>query len=305
MQTMNGMARRADGRNPLMLAACAMAGGALFAVTAACATAGATLNSGVGDRLMDEAPYYAGRWGVARDARVAHLPISYQRGAAHEAIFDPEGGPGTPVAELLREMNAYLDSLGVSSRLVGEIPRRGVPDVQFGCEQTPHGECASESRAVSVAGKPWMRLAVARPSERWIAAARGAMDDAGADYALVITLEVGQYWAHQRNFRGDKEVRLGTGHVQRVPWLTSLDQPVQVLQLTGALVGRDGRAVRIGAEGLLARPTPLLASAIGAQGLIGDEHVRRLRTSRRTELAGEPLVWQVALENLVAELTAP
>jgi hypothetical protein len=26
-------------------------------------------------------------------------------------------------------------------------------------------------------------------------------------------------------------------------------------------------------------------------------------SDRRTELAGEPLVWQVALENLVAELT--
>jgi hypothetical protein len=38
------------------------------------------------------------------------------------------------------------------------------------------------------------------------------------------------------------------------------------------------------------------------RGLIGDDHVRRLRTSRRTELAGEPLVWQVAIENLVAEL---
>jgi hypothetical protein len=300
MQTMNGLVRRIDGRISRVLAACA-----LFSLTGACATAGATLNSGVGDRLMDEAPYYAGRGGLAREARVAHLPISYQRGAAQEPIFDPEGGPGTPVAVLLREMNAYLDSIGASERLeTAGFPARGWPDVQFSCEQGPRVECASESREVSVAGKPWMRLAVGRPSERWIAAARGAMDDADADYALVITLEVGQYWAHQRNFRGDKEVRLGTDHVQRVPWLTSLDQPVQVLQLTGALVGRDGRAVRIGAEGLLARPTPLLASAIGAQGLIGDDHVRRLRTSRRTELAGEPLVWQVALENLVAELTA-
>jgi hypothetical protein len=304
MQAMNWKLRHADGRNPLLLVACATAAGAMFALTGACATAGATLNSGVGDRLMEEAPYYAGRWGVVRDARVAHLPITYQRGAAQEAIFDPEGGPGTPVAELLREMNAYLDSIGVSTRLAGEIPGRGTPDVQFGCEQTPQGECASESRDIAVSGKPWMRLAVARPSERWIAATRSAMDDAGAEYALVITLEVGQYWAHQRNLRGDKEVRLGTDHSARVPWLTSLDQPVQVLQLTGALVGRDGRAVRIGAEGLLARPTPLLASAVGAQGLIGDEHVRRLRTTRRTELAGTPLVWQVALEHLVAELMA-
>jgi hypothetical protein len=41
MQTMKGVAPRA------------LAAGALFGVVSACATAGATLNSGVGDRLLD------------------------------------------------------------------------------------------------------------------------------------------------------------------------------------------------------------------------------------------------------------
>jgi hypothetical protein len=293
MQTMKGVAPRA------------LAAGALFGVVSACATAGATLNSGVGDRLLDEAPYYAGRGAPVPGAAVAHLPIIYQRGAAQEEIFDPAAGAGTPMAALLREMNGYLDSLGTVVDVdAAGLPVRGGPDVHFGCEQTPLGDCDSEGRDISVQGKPWMRLAVTRPSEAWTRAARRGLDEAGADYVLVITLEVGQYWTHQRNFRGDKEVRLGTGHSARVPWLTSLDQPVQVLQLTGALVGRDGRALRIGAEGLLARPTPLLASAVGAQGLIGDEHVHRLRTSRRTDLPGEPLVWKAALDHLLAELTA-
>ncbi|HZA51832.1 MAG TPA: hypothetical protein VE549_13900 [Myxococcaceae bacterium] len=34
-----------------------------------------------------------------------------------------------------------------------------------------------------------------------------------------------------------------------LPWLTSLETPVSVLQLTGALIDRSGQAVRIGAEG--------------------------------------------------------
>ncbi len=98
-------------------------------------------------------------------------------------------------------------------------------------------------------------------------------------------------------------MRLGDGYDVPVPWLTSLDQPVSVLQLTGALVGRDGPAVRIGAKGLVVRRTHLLVSSMGAQALIRDEDVESLRTRRRDDLPGRPLVWQAALRSLVAELT--
>jgi hypothetical protein len=78
---------------------------------------------------------------------------------------------------------------------------------------------------------------------------------------------------------------------------------VSVLQLTGALMGPDGLAIRIGAEGLLARRTSLLMSGLGAQALISDEDVEAIRTARREDLPGKPLVWQVAVRELVAELT--
>jgi hypothetical protein len=92
--------------------------------------------------------------------------------------------------------------------------------------------------------------------------------------------------------------------VAELPWLTSLETPVAVLQLTGALVGRDGRAIRIGAEGLIARRTGLRFSAVGAQELITDDDVHRLRAARRESMAGAPLVWQVGLRTLVASLLA-
>ena len=282
----------------------AMVLGAAALATAACATTGSTLNSGVGDRLLEHPPYAAGQGSLGGADRIAHVPIAYQRGGSQEEIFDPEGGRGTPVAELLEEMNAYLDSLGASVRLAVPSPERGTrPDVYFGCEQNPAGECVADSRDVSVQGRPWMKLAVGRPSESWVGPVRTALDRSGAGGTLVITLEVGQYWTRQRNVLGQKEVRLGTGYDVSVPWLTSLDQPVSVLQLTGALVGRDGRAARIGAEGLVARRTSLLASSVGALALIRDEDVESLRTRRRDDLPGRPLVWQVALRNLVAELT--
>jgi hypothetical protein len=78
---------------------------------------------------------------------------------------------------------------------------------------------------------------------------------------------------------------------------------VTVLQLTGALLAPDGDAVRIGAEGLFPRRTRLLVSAIGGQELLSDDDVQRVRTMRRDDIAGAPLVWQAALRNLLAELT--
>jgi len=122
---------------------------------------------------------------------------------------------------------------------------------------------------------------------------------------LVITLELGQYWPRQKGLSLSKEVRLGSDYAVSVPWLTSLEKPVAVVQLTGALIGRDGRAVRIGAEGLMAKRSNIVLSALGAQMLVSDEDIEQLRTLRREELPGQPLVWQVALRTLVSELIGP
>jgi hypothetical protein len=275
----------------------------LLLVAGACATTGSTFRSGVGDQYIERPPYYAGSVAVPA-APLGHLPIAYQRGATHAGMFDPAARPGTAVAALLTEMNAQLRDLGVSTPLAdaGQRIPGTPPDVAFGCVPDASGECDREQRTDQNT-RVRMRLAVGRPSTGWTAWTRQAMDEAGAEGTLVITLEVGQFWIQPRGWRNDKMVELGTGHAVRLPWLTSLEAPVSVLQLTGALVDRDGRAVRIGAEGLLARRTDLILSSLGVQRLISDDDVERLRTSRRDDLPGSPLVWEVALRNLVAQLT--
>ena len=279
------------------------------ALLAACAT-GSTFRSGVGDAHLERAPYYAGRTISPDSGRIAHLPVVYQRGGSQSPIFDPEGGAGSAVSGLLREMNAYLDSLGVTTRVTVWPPRGTSPDVQFGCATDLPDECAEEggvsgAKAGGFLGsdRNRMRLAVGRPSADWVAWEQEALAGSDASRILVLTLEIGQYWPYQANLRGSKEIELGTRHVVPLPWLTSMDDPVSVLQLTGALMGPDGLAIRIGAEGLLARRTSLGMSALGAQALISDEDVEAIRTARREELPGKPLVWQVALRNLVGELT--
>jgi hypothetical protein len=279
---------------------------------AGCATTGATFRSGVGDSFPDAPPYRAGTMvDAAAGSRVAVLPIAYQRGASQADIFDPSSAPASPVAALLAEMNAYVDSL---TRVAGSAlavrltaPPGTPPDVRFGCVQDASDDCADPSAPgpairSSDAEQPRMRLAVGRPSTDWTAATRAALEQNGAQRTLVLTLEVGQYWVTKTGWTNRKSIALGTGYSVPLPWLTSLEAPVSVLQLTGALMDRDGLAMRIGAEGMVARRTGLVMSGLGAQALITDDDVQQLRTLRREDLVGQPLVWQVALRHLVADL---
>jgi hypothetical protein len=281
-------------RMPRYVAAGAMA--IVSALSAGCAT-GSTLRSGVGDTFFDRAPYYAGQRVLARGA-VLRLPIQFHH--ADAAPFGPADVEGRPLMALLAEMNEYLDGLSSESRLVSataaSLPGTP-PDVQFGCEIVPDDECENADDR-----RP-LRLAVGRPSRAWVEAARSEAQRSGAERVLVVGLEIGNYLPRQRNWRGDKEVQLGTGYSVAVPWLTALDRPASVLQITGALMDLDGRAVRIGAEGLVVRRTNVILSGFGIQALISDEDVERARQTRREDLPGQPLVWQVALSNLVAELT--
>ena len=220
---------------------------------------------------------------------IGHLPITFQGGRDMKP-GDPASQYGSELALLLDEMNAWLDARDLTTRLQPESPLAGTaPDVQFGCERPGDDECEGYEEHQQ------MRLAVGRPSTSWTESARAEMARGGARRVLVITLEIGNYMPHQRDWKGSKEVRLGTDRTVDLPWLTSLRQPVSVLQLTGALMDADGRAIRIGAEGLLARPTNVALAGFGVQRVIGDEDVKRVREN--------PEVWQTALSHMLAQLT--
>lgn len=291
--------------------------GLLPLIAGGCATTGATFQSGVGDAMLAHPPYAAGSSAesiASMAPSLGYLPVSFQRGAAQAALFDPPDGPGSAVAQLLSDMNAYLDSTyggdGRMRRLGAKVEAAAVgtpPDVRFGCRTAtgmPGDECAERGDSVLGRDGQTMLLTVGRPSNEWIAWLADRANEKQVDAVLVLSLEVGQYLPRQVGLRGDKVVELGTSHTVRLPWLTSLETPVPVLQVTGALVRPDGRAIRIGAEGILARGTPLLASGGGAQALLTTDDVALARVQVRTDLPGQPLAWRVALENLLREVGA-
>jgi hypothetical protein len=290
----------------------------------ACATTGATYRSGVGDAFPEKTPYYAGAASTpagTADARVGVLPVHFQPSGGEASLFDPSWGASSPISLLLREMNGFLDSLRTSAgarttRLVTGLSadrsfpldlKLGVaPDVRFGCLtelDLPGEDCAARGDSALGRGRQTMKLAVGRPDARWVSWVGRTMDASGSTHAIVITLEVGQYLMKQRGLAGRKIVELGTGYEVELPWMTSLETPVTVLQLTAALMDRKGQAVRIGAEGIAAKRTPLLASAVGAQRMLSDADIELIRNTRRTDLPGQPLAWQEAMKQLVRQLT--
>lgn len=285
-------------------------------VFAACASTGATFKSGVGDRFLEHAPYYAGQSmdAVARDTSViGHVPVVFQSGAAQPSMFDPRRGEGTAIDALLSEMNAYLDSLGLSKRLSNvdagpsALSRAMVPpDVRFGCipeNSASNHDCSTRGDSAIGRGHQQMLLAVGRPSTEWISWNRGVTDAASAQRTLVITLEVGQYLMRQEGILGKKAIELGSGHRAGLPWMSSVATPVTVLQLTAALVERDGKVVRIGAEGFFPRRTRFLVSAMGGQELLTEDDVSAVRGYRRVDLPGQPIAWRVAMQELVGRVT--
>lgn len=284
---------------------------AALVLSAACATTGATRGSGVGDTFPEHAPWYAGRAmaELGRDSTtIAHLSLSYQPRAAEPPAFGPPAAAGSAVEKLLATMNAFIDSLGVSRRLAapGGAVRGVPPDVRFGCipeHGVPGNDCAPRGDSALGRGHQAMQLSVGRPSRDWVASIRPMLSGAGAGRVLVVTLEVGDYLVRQEGLAGTKLVELGTSHRVNLPWLTSLETPVSVLQMTAALVDSSGRALRIGAEGILARRTRLAVSAMGGQELLDEEDVRKAMTARRDDLPGRPLAWQVAVRELVTRVT--
>ena len=148
-----------------------------------------------------------------------------------------------------------------------------------------------------------MVLHLQRPSVEWRQQVTALAAAHSARHVIAIQLGVSQYMkGYSGVFR--KEVALGTGYRQPVKFLTAEDKPVEVLHLTGVLVDESGKPIRAGAEGIVLRDTPFLAQAIEASRMFDrDELARVVDRDRRQDLPGAPLTLEVALDNLVAQLT--
>jgi hypothetical protein len=207
-------------------------------------------------------------------------------------------------APLLAAVDANLAARPCCRFLPGPALPAGAPQVYVGSAVGEFAPPEGEQQVSPQDAFPPMVLHLRRPSPAWRAAMAELLAREGASHAVVVSVGVSQYPKGRRGVFG-KEVVLGTGHEEPIRFLTAEDKLLEVLQLTGVLVDAEGRVVRAGAEGILARDTPFAAQVLDVSKVLDARTLEQVLTvERRADLPGNPLKWQVALGNLLAGLGA-
>lgn len=212
------------------------------------------------------------------------------------------GGRAAEFAPLLAAVNADLQGRACCTFLADAVLPPGAPHVFVGSAVGEFAPPEGEPQVLPHEQFPPMVLHLRRPSAAWQQATRELLAREGASHAVVVALGVSQYPKGREGIFGKKAV-LGTGHEEPIRFLTAEDKLLEVLQFTGVLVDAQGRVVRAGAEGILARDTPFAAQAFDIEKVLDDRTLQQVLTvERRADLAGNPLKWEVALGNLLAGL---
>jgi hypothetical protein len=179
-------------------------------------------------------------------------------------------------------------------------PGQNAPDVAFGCRRGGTGSDGMPRAATEIDPTEPRRMSfeVEDASKQWKELARiGAGDSLKS--IVCVQLGFGEYWVRQKDWKGNKVIDLGGSRSMPLTWLTSLDDPVQVLQLTAAVVSPEGKIQRVGAEGLLARRTGMAVSMVGGQEVLTEEELRTLTAPAED---GSGPVWRSALRELITRL---
>jgi len=247
---------------------------------------------------VSRAPYYVGKVRTIK-TRVGYFPVVFDK-RLEEGFF--EEARRRALLPILDEMNAYLDRLNVAKKLpMVDLPVRDEPDIYVGNEAASGSPATNPN--VDGNSRPDMIIYRYNPSQKWKEELLRIAEQNDVDYALFITLGISEYFVRQKNLLGSKELELGTGYKLPIKWLTDLNTPVEVLHVSGALLDKNGKILRAGAEGIVAKQTGFLWSLFDVKEMLTPEDIRKLlHDERRKDLPDKPLTWQVSLQNLVAQL---
>lgn len=253
---------------------------------------------GRSDRLRG-APFYVSyeRAPVAPGKALA-LPIAIDERAEEKLTSPDRAAALEPLIDALNEALARHACCTFVYPGEGALPANG-PRIYVGSLE---GEDAPEDTGIErMSGEEYapMMLHLDRPSDAWRAAVGELADAEQADRLLVIRLGFSQYPKADQGVFG-KKVVLGTSYEEPIRFLSAVDNPVEVVHLTGALVRSDGTVMRAGAEGIAGYDAPFMLQVVDAGRDVTPEAIEFLLTEdRREDLPGYPLKWQAALEQLV------
>jgi hypothetical protein len=252
---------------------------------------------------LEEAPYYID---VQRK-----LPRVQACGGVLHATADPGladtfvyEGRERELAPLLDAVNARIDSMHGCVRALPDPPASaGSPRIYVGSAESDYAPIDVGNQRVPGDRFAPMVLHLAYPGSGWRDELAAIAARTGVDRVVVVQLGVSQYMKGYSSVL-KKQVALGTGYNLPIRFLTAEDKPVEVLHLTGALLDANGKVLRAGAEGIVLRDTPFVAQAFDVSRSFDHQELQRVLTdARRHDLPGAPLAIDVALHNLLAQLT--
>lgn len=259
------------------------------------------LATGRTDRLKG-APFYKtyNKKIVIANAAVGYVVGSLDEITKSEFLY---GGREQALQPFINAMNAYLDSLGMRKRLPSDLlASKGAPYVYVGSAE---GEGAPPEAAMQRNEHdkfPPMVIHLQNASSDWRTAFREAARASQVEYVIWIKLGFSEYPKAGKGIFG-KKVVLGTGYEENIKFLSAEDKPVEVLQVTGMVLDREGNVVRAGAEGIAAKDSPFWVQVLEAQQAMNNEALQNLlQHERREDLPDRPLKWQAALRSLATQL---
>lgn len=258
------------------------------------------LSVGRTDRL-ESAPHYVTYEAVATEHPIVTLPVT----------IDPVSGEPFNIADRKQALEPLIDAL---NRALGQssccqfiaspdLPEIGAPLIYVGSVDGDYAPAGTGIEQQDHAEYPPMILNTTKPSADWTSALTALAHANGARRVLIVQLAFAQYPKADKGFFG-KKVVLGTGYEEDIRFLSAIDKPVEVLQLTGMLLASDGTILRAGAEGIVGHDAPFIVQIFDAGQDIDTSAIEYLlEDDRRDDLPGRPLKWKAALDQLLKNLT--
>jgi len=279
-------------RRVLMVLAATLSGAGCVALDAA--AVGQTERLGDPPFVRHYAPGMA--TGAAAGDVVILAPVALDRQTMRDVLAPSQA---EAFRGLTDAMDARLEAMACCGFSPAPLSDDGAPLVYVGSAAGSTAPPEAEPFVTAHEKYPPMILHLDRPSESW--RARVASQPQAAAYLWIRLALVDYPRADEGTF--GKKVVLGEGHEIPQPFLRTELQPLQVLQVTGALLAPDGNVLAAGAEGIFAVDTPFRAQIFNLQREIDPAQIRAILTElRREDLPGQPLKWEAALDNLVARL---
>ena len=253
---------------------------------------------------LSKAPFYKTfdkKVKFTADTHTLHLPVQIDKMTIGEFFYEKQEQALQPI---LSTFDAYLDSLSWSTVMsMGDFPTKGAPYLFVGSSESVVAPSSAEMLREEFDKFPPMALHVDKPSKQWKETLLQKMEDSGIDHALIFWIGFNEYpKANKGVFK--KKVVLGTDYEPEIRFLSAELEPVEVLQISGMLLDKEGNIIRAGSEAFLYEDSPFWVQAFGASTSIDDNTLANSITEiRREDLPGQPLAWKVAIHNLTQQLT--